>query len=348
MKKLIVSLVITLAAFCNVCAMSYPEAAEQARYLTDKMAYELNLNEQQYNDCYEINLDYLLSVETADDAFGNYLAYRNADLRHILLDWQFTLFAATDYFFHPLYWRAGAWYYPVYRRYAPDYFYYSHPTVYWSYRGGHGRFHYQNGYYLSRRPQWRGGFRGHDRSPVVFHESHHGRHYDNYRGHGSDSYRSRSDNNRGGGYRIESSGRSGRSSNPGSGYQHPSSTRTTVHSSASSDFGSGSGRSYSIGEGRSYSVGSSRSSSMGSSRSSSAAYDRSSSMGSSRSSSAAYDRSSSMGSSRSSMGSGRSSSVGASRSQSMSSRGGAATRSASPSGSSAGSSSRGGSRRGGR
>lgn len=338
MKKLIVSLVFALAAVYNVSAMSYPEAAEQARYLTDKMAYELNLNDQQYNDCYEINLDYLLSVETADDAYGNYLAYRNADLRHILLDWQFTLFAATDYFFHPLYWRAGAWYYPVYRRYAPGYFYYSHPTVYWSYRGGHGRFHYHSGYYVARRPHWQGGFRGHDRSPVVIHESHRGGHAgsyrgrsyddhrgggsdnhrggssdnyrgrssDNHRGGSSDNYRGGSDNQRGSGYRFENSGRSGRLSNSDAGYQHPSSTRTTVHSSASSE--SASGRSYSIGGGRSSSVGASSSSSMGA---------------------------------------GRSSSMGASRSQSVSSRGGAATRSASPSSAPAGSN-HGGSRRGGR
>lgn len=336
MKKLIVSLVIALAAVYHVSAMSYPEAAEQARYLTDKMAYELNLNDQQYNDCYEINLDYLLSVETADDAYGNYLAYRNADLRHILLDWQFTLFAATDYFFHPLYWRAGAWYYPVYRRYAPGYFYYSHPTVYWSYRGGHGRFHYHNGYYVARRPHWQGGFRGHDRSPVVIHESHRGGHagsyrgrsydghrgggYDHHRGSNSGNYRDGGSDNRG--YRFENSGRSGRSSNSDAGYHHPSSTRTTVHSGASSE--SASGRSYSIGNGRSSSMSAGRSSSMSAGSSSSMSAGRSSSMSA-----------------------GRSSSMSAGRSQSISSRGGAATRSASPSSAPAGSN-HGGSRRGGR
>ena len=169
MKKILTTLLIALTAAGSVSAMNYQEAVEQARYLTDKMAYELNLNDQQYNDCFEINLDYLLSIETADDAIGNYLAFRNADLRHILLDWQYTLFAAADYFFHPVYWRAGIWHFPIYRYYSPGYFYYSHPTVYWTYRGGHSRHFYQNSYYVTRRPQWRGGYRGQDHHPSVVH-----------------------------------------------------------------------------------------------------------------------------------------------------------------------------------
>ena len=43
-------------------AMSYSQAREQALFLTDKMAYELNLTDDQYEAAYEINLDYLLSV----------------------------------------------------------------------------------------------------------------------------------------------------------------------------------------------------------------------------------------------------------------------------------------------
>ena len=57
MKRLfltLLSVTLTIAA----AAMSYEDARREALYLTDKMAYELNLNEQQYNDAYEINLDY--------------------------------------------------------------------------------------------------------------------------------------------------------------------------------------------------------------------------------------------------------------------------------------------------
>ena len=94
--------------------MSYEEAREQARFLSDKMAYELNLNDQQYNDAYEINLDYLMSLNTADDIAGPYLDWRAADLRAILYDWQWSLFIGADYFLRPVLWRAGAWFYPIF------------------------------------------------------------------------------------------------------------------------------------------------------------------------------------------------------------------------------------------
>lgn len=143
---------LSFSSILSLSAMSYNEAREQARFLTDKMAYELNLNDQQYSDCYEINLDYLLSVETAVDLYGDYLTYRNADIRHILFDWQYSLFAAADYFFRPLSWLHGAWYFPIYRHYRVGHYYYGHPAVYYSYRGGHGRFYHRAGYYISRRP----------------------------------------------------------------------------------------------------------------------------------------------------------------------------------------------------
>ena len=167
MKKLILSILLACSAFAAQ-AMSYEQARAEARFLTDKMAYELNLNDQQYNDCFEINLDYFLSLSTQSDLmYGNYLAYRNADLRHILLDWQWTLFATADYFLNPVSWYRGAWYFPIYHYYTHGHFFYNRPHVFWSYRGGHGRFHYHAGYYSARRPHhWGGGYRGHDRGPV--------------------------------------------------------------------------------------------------------------------------------------------------------------------------------------
>ncbi len=167
MKKILATLAMAFGCILSAAAMSYEEAREQALFLTDKMAYELNLNDEQYEYCYEINLDYLLSVETADDVYGNYLAYRNADLRHILFDWQYTIFAATDYFFHPLLWHRGVWTFPIYRHYAYGHYFYHRPHVYLSYRGGHGRFYFGGGYYGNRRPHWNGGLRGHDRGPVT-------------------------------------------------------------------------------------------------------------------------------------------------------------------------------------
>ena len=60
MKRYMMTLMMALTAWTAAMAMDYETAREQAYYLTDKMAYELNLNDQQYNDAYEINLDYLL------------------------------------------------------------------------------------------------------------------------------------------------------------------------------------------------------------------------------------------------------------------------------------------------
>ena len=155
------TLVLALFAWMGMNAMDYETARERAYYLTDKMAYELNLNDQQYNDAYEINLDYLLSLNTAEDlADARYLTYRNDDLRHILYDWQWTAFAAVDYLFRPVWWFNGGWYFPIFRHYAHGYYFYHHPSIFWDYRGGHGRFYFSAGYYHNRRPVWHGGLRG--------------------------------------------------------------------------------------------------------------------------------------------------------------------------------------------
>ena len=160
MKRFIISLFLIFATWQAAFAMSYERAREEALYLTDKMAYELNLNDQQYNDAYEINLDYFLALDSEADLYADYLSYRLSDLRHILYDWQYNLLLAADYFIRPVYWRSGGWYFPIYAHYSVGHFYYSYPTVYYSYRGGHGRLHYHSGFYVSRRPVWNGGFRG--------------------------------------------------------------------------------------------------------------------------------------------------------------------------------------------
>lgn len=169
MKKiagLIFALFVTLT---NMNAMSYEEARDRARFLTDKMAYELNLNDAQYNDAYEINLDYLMNIRTASDVSGVYLQYRNADLRYILYDWQYSLFLAADYFLRPVVWRASGWYLPVFGIYPVTRFYYNPPTVYHVYRGGHCCYHsgHAVSFYANRRPVWNGGFRGEHRGPVA-------------------------------------------------------------------------------------------------------------------------------------------------------------------------------------
>ena len=144
----------------SASAMSYERAREEALYLTDKMAYELNLNDQQYNDAYEINLDYFLSMNSERDLYEDYLSYRLTDFRHILVSWQFDLMLQADYFVRPLLWSRGCWVFPIYTHYHRHVFYYDRPRVYFEYRGGHGHHHFHNGYYAERRPRWDGGMRG--------------------------------------------------------------------------------------------------------------------------------------------------------------------------------------------
>ena len=139
-------------------AMSYSQAREQALFLTDKMAYELNLTDDQYEAAYEINLDYLLSVNSYDELYGDYWRWRNLDFSYVLLDWQYRMFCDAAYFYRPLYFNAGCWHFAIYARYPHrDYFYFHRPAVYVSYRGGHswrqnnGRSWYSGRTFGSRR-----------------------------------------------------------------------------------------------------------------------------------------------------------------------------------------------------
>ena len=49
MKRLIIIFTALLTLTATAGAMSYEQAREQALFLTDKMAYELNLTEEQYD-----------------------------------------------------------------------------------------------------------------------------------------------------------------------------------------------------------------------------------------------------------------------------------------------------------
>ncbi len=138
MKKILLALVALLTLTTSAQAMSYEQARERALFLTDKMAYELNLTDDQYEAAYEINLDYLMTVNTYDDLYGDYWRQRNLDLSYILLDWQYRSFCAASYFYRPIYWNAGCWHFGIYARYPHrTYFYFGRPHFYAVYRGGH-------------------------------------------------------------------------------------------------------------------------------------------------------------------------------------------------------------------
>jgi hypothetical protein len=163
MKKMMMTLVAMLTIAASGKAMSYEQARNEALFLTDKMAYELNLTDEQYEAAYEINLDYLMGVTSYDDVYGVYWERRNLDLSYILLDWQWQNFINATYFYRPLYWDGGYWHFGIYARYPHrDYFFFGRPVFYASYRGAHA-WHYVggHGYYHSHRDHYRPAGRSH-------------------------------------------------------------------------------------------------------------------------------------------------------------------------------------------
>ena len=157
MKKMFFALMVMLTSTMAASAMSYEQARNEALFLTDKMAYELNLTDEQYEAAYEINLDYLMGVAGRDDVYGTYWERRNLDLSYILYDWQWKSYIAASYFYRPLYWEAGYWHFGIYRRYPHrDYFYFGRPHFYATYRGGHAwHIHGTHGYYYGHREHFR-------------------------------------------------------------------------------------------------------------------------------------------------------------------------------------------------
>ena len=128
-KMLVMAMMMVMTISAN--AMSYTAAKNEALFLSDKMAYELNLTDAQYDAVYEINLDYLMSVNGAGDVFGTWWSRHNADLRYVLTAWQYDKYAALGYFYRPLNWERGSWVFSIYSHYTNrSHFYKARPTVF--------------------------------------------------------------------------------------------------------------------------------------------------------------------------------------------------------------------------
>ena len=138
MKKMMF-LAVMMVMTVSANAMSYNAAKNEALFLSDKMAYELNLTAAQYEAVYEINLDYLMSINGHADVFGIWWDRRNADLRFVLNSWQYDRYMSLAYFYRPVVWTAGNWTFAVYSRYARGHFYNAHPKVFVTYKGGNNR-----------------------------------------------------------------------------------------------------------------------------------------------------------------------------------------------------------------
>ena len=157
MKKTIMIMVTLLAMATTTKAMTYAQAREQALFLTDKMAYELNLTEEQYEAAYEINFDYLMQIRGTGNVYAAPWRQRNIDLSYILYDWQYAAYEAASYFFRPVFWNDGYWHFSIYSHYPHrTHFYFPRPAAYVSYRGTHS-WHRNSGrsWYVNRVNHYR-------------------------------------------------------------------------------------------------------------------------------------------------------------------------------------------------
>ena len=148
MKKMMMIMAVMVTIATRAAAMSYTEARTDALFLTDKMAYELNLSNDQYEAVYEINLDYLMGL-SYNDVLGSNWAYRNGRLFRVLDSWQYSRYMETTYFYRPVSWTNNSWHFGIYSHYTNrNHFYRPRPNAYASYHGpgnGHNPHHDNHG-----------------------------------------------------------------------------------------------------------------------------------------------------------------------------------------------------------
>jgi hypothetical protein len=135
-------------------AMSISKMRQNARFLTDKMTYELRLSMMQYDDVYEVNYDFINNIRYimddvvrgygyAVERYYEYLDIRNDDLRWILTNSQYRRFMDMDYFYRPIYTTQNNWLFRIYKIYLDkNLFHYGKPHHYKSYKGEHYRVHH--------------------------------------------------------------------------------------------------------------------------------------------------------------------------------------------------------------
>ena len=165
MKKMRLALMfVALAAISaeSLSAMSLNDIRREARFLSDRMGFELGLSNRQYEDVYEINFDFLYQVNEViedmvfgyDDAIDYYyylLDVRNEDLMYVLRSGQYRRFVNRDYFFRPIHLVSNKWSMRIWSRYSDrDYFYFNMPVGYNSYKGAHNRIYFSLSYYANR------------------------------------------------------------------------------------------------------------------------------------------------------------------------------------------------------
>jgi len=147
LKTTIAAMMIMLTSLAaSAQPMSVYAMRNNARFLTDRMAYTLGLSAALIDDLYYINYDYICGVNDYLDAVA--LGYRYDDymeivyardyaLRRLLTERQWALLMTYDYFYRPIAFNNHRWSFSIYlhdRR--MDHFFYAPPRRFNDYRGG--------------------------------------------------------------------------------------------------------------------------------------------------------------------------------------------------------------------
>lgn len=111
-KMMFMAVLMVMSVSAN--AMSNRDARKEALFLSDRMAQELKLTNAQYDDVYEINLDYLRGVSGRSDAYGSGWNRRNNDLKYVLTAYQYVQYMKHNSFYRPLTWDKNGWSLNVY------------------------------------------------------------------------------------------------------------------------------------------------------------------------------------------------------------------------------------------
>jgi len=147
-KTLVVGLMMLVSTATFAQPMNYNAIRNNARFLTDRMAYTLGINSSLLlDDIYRINFDYIYAVnEYLDDIalgyrYDDYMqicAERDFALQMLLGDVVWSRLVGYDYFYRPIVFENRRWHFGIYRHdWDRGHYYFNSPRFFDGYRGGH-------------------------------------------------------------------------------------------------------------------------------------------------------------------------------------------------------------------
>ncbi len=147
LRNITVALMMTVMSIsASAQPMSVYSMRNNARFLTDRMAYTLGLSAAILDDLYCINYDYICGVNDYLDQVA--LGYRYDDymtvvfardyaLRRLLTERQWALLMTYDYFYRPITFADRHWHFSIYvHDHRMDHFFFNPPRKFNEYRGG--------------------------------------------------------------------------------------------------------------------------------------------------------------------------------------------------------------------